>query len=91
MFICEKCDFSTDNKNKYERHINTQKHLNKYKGYIKTDNNVLICNSCNKQFKSIKTINQHMKLYCNKNNIIKEDVDLLKTNNNEYTYDYLYS
>ena len=40
MYICEKCDLITDDKYKYERHLTTQKHLNKYKGYVKTENNV---------------------------------------------------
>ena len=43
MYICEKCNFETENKNKYERHLTTQKHLSSFNGYIKTEDGHFLC------------------------------------------------
>lgn len=39
-FFCEKCNYSTERKSQYERHLLTAKHQNTYKSYTNTYNKV---------------------------------------------------
>ena len=39
IYTCIDCKYETFDKSRYDRHLITQKHLNKYKGNIKTNNN----------------------------------------------------
>ena len=66
-YECEKCNFNTNEKNKYERHLKTKRHQSKYDGYEKIGNDLYRCNTCAKEIKNIKGIHQHIKLYCKTN------------------------
>ena len=39
-FLCEKCNYSTERKSQYERHLLTAKHKNTYNTYKNTDKKV---------------------------------------------------
>ena len=71
-FICEKCDFFSNNRNDYNRHLKTNKHNNESKRSLKQ---VYKCEKCNKFFKSKTSLWRH-----NKNGCIytEDDVKYLK-------------
>ena len=79
-FICEKCDFKSNKKNDYNRHLLTAKHLK-----ITMDNNFTHINNkkykceCSKEFKYSSGLSKHKKS-CNffKNNI---NTDLIQIEN----------
>ena len=81
-YICDKCIFTTNNKNKYERHLNTKKHQNIYSGYEKTNDGFYVCDKCSKKLSSLNGIYNHIKM-C-KNNINKKGVCFLISFINQY-------
>ena len=76
-YICEKCDFICFKKSNYEKHLNTQKHINANNANL---NNALIfnekiCSICNHIFKHASSLSRHKKK-CRihlKNDIIDND------------------
>ena len=60
-FFCEKCDFITNNKKDYTRHINTPKHKWKHSGEIGNKKNPFICKNCNKVYISRSGLYKHSK------------------------------
>ena len=62
-YICEKCNFYSNNKNDYRRHIDTKKH-NTYK-YLQNDlqknSNILYSCECGKNYKHRQSLNNHKK------------------------------
>ena len=67
-YSCEKCGYFTDNKTKYERHLNTKKHSN-------VVININKCDNCGKKFKYASGLSRH------KNRCLSF-VDKLKGENN---------
>ena len=65
-YSCRKCNYFTDNKTKYERHLNTNKHNNV---------NVNLCENCGKKFKYKSGLSRH------KNRCLS-GIEKLKTENN---------
>jgi hypothetical protein len=59
-YSCKHCEYNTDNKYRYERHLSTKRHKKNVTTYV-TVNNKFICKICNKSF-SIKNKSRHMKL-----------------------------
>ena len=62
-YICEKCDFICFKKSNYEKHLNTQKHINANNANL---NNALIfnekiCSICNHIFKHASSLSRHKK------------------------------
>ncbi len=51
-YSCNKCNYFTNNKTKYERHLNTKKHNN-------IDININKCEICGKKFKYISGLSRH--------------------------------
>jgi len=69
IFECEICDFTTSNKNDYNRHISTQKHIrnvsatfSNIKATKKTQD--LICSNCSKKYRDRSGLWRHKKT-CN--------------------------
>jgi hypothetical protein len=70
-FECKVCDFYTDHKSKYNRHIHTQKHKNlieqeKTNTIIDHPTNQYVCDACNKSYKYQSGLSRH-KQKCSKN------------------------
>ena len=80
-YSCNICNFDTNNKYVFNRHLNTNKHFEKEK-----NNN--FCNICNKYFNTIKQYNTHKRYHDiknkkqNNNNNITDKNNLEKTINN---------
>ena len=74
VYTCECCNFTTNNKTKYKRHLDTKKHQYMFKSYEKTksEEEERTCKYCMKCFKYKQGLYRHMKYYCKKN----EDEDL---------------
>ena len=86
-YKCECCNFSTINKTKYERHMNTKKHINVLKSHpentkkspsshpqvtMQNDCKKFICKYCNSRFKYKQGMYRHIKYTCKKN--VDEDL-----------------
>jgi hypothetical protein len=91
-YCCDLCGFSSVNKNKYERHINTKKHKKLYEKN-KLDNNKIEeyqhkCKYCNKTFKFASGLSRHIKYTCvkNKDEDLKELARLLNEQNKKKDY-----
>jgi len=59
-FVCEKCQFYSDRKNNYEKHLMSIKHKANYEPTI------ILCDKCNKQYKTRTGLWKHKKT-CNAN------------------------
>ena len=81
-FICEKCDFFSNNKNDYNRHLKTNKHNNESKKNLK---NAYKCEKCNEIFKSKTSLWRHNKNGCiyteNDVKYLKDKIDGLEREN----------
>jgi len=72
IYVCEKCDFKTNKKTDYNRHLTTRKHEYRHKETnmetveIKKTNNQYICKNCQKKYKTKSGLWKHEK-YCNYN------------------------
>ena len=53
-YICDTCEFCTDHKKTYDRHIGTKKHLEKI-----NDGSKYICTYCNNNFSSTTNLLRH--------------------------------
>ena len=92
-YTCECCNFETNHKPNYVRHLKTNKHQNVSKMYPKCiqnvskciqnvstpKNKVYICKYCNKSYKYSQGLSKHIKYTCkqNKDEDLKELVRLL--------------
>jgi len=56
-FTCEKCNYVTNNKSVYERHINTQKHLQN--SSVDDTKPTHTCDICKKQYSSYNSLWKH--------------------------------
>jgi len=70
FFYCEKCEYISDNKKDYSKHVLTRKHLDETQ--MKQKNPILIC-ECNKIFNSRTTIWRHKKKCLISNTTAKEE------------------
>ena len=83
-FICEKCNFNTSHKSKYNRHLNTRKHKILTSTDEKRHTTLFIC-ECGKSYKYRQSLSVHKKKceFINNNNI-NSILPLVKdTNSNE--------
>jgi len=71
FFYCEKCEYISDNKKDYSKHVLTRKHLDETQ--MKQKNPILIC-ECNKIFNSRTTIWRHKKKCLISNSTAKEEI-----------------
>jgi len=84
-FICEKCNFNTSHKSKYDRHLNTGKHKILTSTDEKRHNTLFIC-ECGKSYKYRQSLSVHKKKceFIKNNNNIDSILPLVKdTNSNE--------
>jgi hypothetical protein len=72
-FTCEKCNYNTNTKQKYDRHLSTKKHLNE-----KVTIYAYTCEKCNKKCKYRSTLWKHNKV-CKEDEILIEEEDKQKT------------
>ena len=81
-FRCLKCDYNTNRKSSYDKHIFTAKHIeltkvsqNLTESCTTTANlELYTCKKCNKEYKSRVGLWKHNKI-CNKNNISNTDLE----------------
>ena len=72
IYVCKNCDFKTNKKTDYNRHLSTRKHINRHVETnmeiveIKKTNNEYICKKCEKKYKTKSGLWKHEK-YCNYN------------------------
>ncbi len=59
-YICEKCNFNTSHKSKYERHLNTRKHMMLTSIDEKRHNTLFVC-ECGKTYKYRQSLSVHKK------------------------------
>jgi hypothetical protein len=71
IFYCEKCEYISDNKKDYSKHVLTRKHLDETQ--MKQKNPILIC-ECNKIFNTRTTIWRHKKKCLISNSTAKEEI-----------------
>lgn len=60
-FECKCCNFNTNNKKDYNIHLNTRKHNAKVTENINESPDYIICEKCNKQYKSRMGLWKHQK------------------------------
>ena len=60
LYLCEKCNFKTGNKNDYNRHLLTAKHKNRTK-IEQVEHKALCCENCNKEYTSRNSLWYHKK------------------------------
>jgi len=73
MFECKSCEYNTKKISNFNRHIKTQKHIN-ICGI--NNENIFICNICNKEFKRKWNLTRHKETICN--NVIKNNNILIQ-------------
>ena len=76
-FVCEKCNFITSHKTKYDRHINTRKHIMLTSTDEKRTTALFVC-ECGKSYKHRQSLSVHKRkcIYLknnNENNEIEDD------------------
>lgn len=57
---CEYCDYTSTEKNNYDRHLKSNKHLKNLKIYKERPNNKLSCEYCQTSYSSMASLNRHM-------------------------------
>jgi len=64
QFVCEKCEYITDRKSSYDKHILTPKHLSAMVGNEKVAKscNQYTCENCNKEYKDNSGLWRHKKI-----------------------------
>ena len=83
FFFCELCDFSCSNKNHFNRHLLTRKHLKK-KSTKSTNIGPFKCKNCSKIYKQSQGLSRHKKMCktkCNMNvtNVTKNVTNVTKS------------
>jgi hypothetical protein len=89
-YVCKSCDFASCNKNDYNRHLMTIKHVRNKTAtlsnteILKKDNNIFLCDNCNKEYNDRTGLWRHKKTciinkYDDDND---NDIDNSETNNN---------
>jgi hypothetical protein len=75
-YICEPCNYTSNNKTNYETHLHTKTHIKNI-----TPEDKFCCDICLKIFNHKNNLSTHKKLYCNKK--IKNNIEQKYT---EYNY-----
>lgn len=83
MFECKNCKFLTKSGFNYQRHCNTQKHLNMIKS---KSINPLFCVLCNKEYKYQSGFSIHKKKCRPVNPQINNTIPIVENNSNEIEY-----
>ena len=101
-YICEKCDYFTNKKSSYDKHLLTSKHqqltkVNTFSENIAEQTKDFVCTCCKKQFKSRVGLWKHNKI-CKANNdneknqqidLLVKEIKELKENKNNELIEYL--
>lgn len=91
-FVCECCDYKCSKKSDFDKHLSSNKHKSNETGNIKVAIVDMVCDNCNKLYKSRVGLWRHKKLciepICNTSEPIPEDkpdtVKILINDNNEF-------
>jgi len=75
-YSCDKCNYSTNNKSNYNKHIKSLAHLQLYKEV--NDEPIeqvkqYVCDNCNNEFSCRQSLSRHKLRRCNNNNINDND------------------
>jgi hypothetical protein len=89
-FVCEKCNFITSHKTKYDRHINTRKHKMLTSTDEKRTTALFVC-ECGKSYKHRQSLSVHKRkcIYLKNNNENNENNEIEDDNSVEQTTDDL--
>jgi hypothetical protein len=79
MYNCKSCNYLTDKLNRIKKHLNTKKH--RINSII--NHEVLICNKCNKKYKTNNGFRRHLMKFHNKCklNLLKKILEKLRLEN----------
>lgn len=80
LYKCESCNYSSNIKSHYNKHLKTNKHLLMIQNAGVKKNNIIECDICNKIFSSKNSMYRHKKHYCK----VKNNIDLKKEDANLY-------
>ena len=74
IFCCELCDYSASRKSQYERHLTTNKHINRtpLNTFASESSYKFACNLCNKKYKARNSLWYHQQK-CNAINSSDDD------------------
>ena len=61
LFNCDKCNYSSNKKSQYERHVQTKKHNQSHLEIKKDKKDPHLCNNCSKEFKTYSGLWKHKK------------------------------
>jgi CDGSH-type Zn-finger protein len=75
LYSCDKCQYKTNNKTEYNRHLSTQKHE---MDTLDTSENAFVC-KCGKSYKYSQGLSKHKKV-CNNEGSNKIITELVKQN-----------
>ena len=84
-FVCESCNYFTNKKSSYEKHITTIKHhkmCEKYCGHKKKETKLFKCDWCNKGFNARNSLWYHKKK-CRSQCVIPDNSNDTNTNDND--------
>ena len=91
-YKCQDCNYETERKNNWIKHLNTSKHIKKVsenmnisvkspKSTVKYDKNEYMCDICNKKYKFLSGLSRHKKT-CTKQ-LCDDEISDLNYNNNQ--------
>ena len=100
MYNCKHCNYQTDNKPNYTRHLKTKRHLLKIEistnnipvntnNQIISTNNQYTCRYCNYQYSNLSSLNRHLKkcvqkIISDKNKLLFEKDKLLEDKTKQF-------
>lgn len=64
IYTCETCNYKTDKRDRYQAHMSTKKHREKY-AHTVTETNKYVCNECLTTFAYKSSLNRHTRTRCN--------------------------
>ncbi|ARF09389.1 hypothetical protein Indivirus_1_12 [Indivirus ILV1] len=88
-FKCSGCQYETNDKSNYNRHLKSKRHPNSSNVIIKDDKHnksKYVCMSCNKSYSSRQSLHRHRQNVCTllQNNVIITDQDKITLNDDDH-------
>ncbi len=68
MYSCKICNYNTNDSSNYKRHMQSEKHNLSVKNKTRINNNIYVCQKCNKEYNYKNIYNKHI-ITCTANNL----------------------